>query len=252
LRTPVPNVRPLTPDYSERPLPVGTPIILVSAQNSDFKMTGRDPILSPCSVTEYSNRTGDRPSQMMTDCDLGGGSSGGVDLFRGDDGKLYAKAMHTSHTNSDYTKLPNFSPYNIATNTNFEVVIDRSFLQWFADPAAPVGVVKQQASEISTVVPAPPRAEKLLGLTLASLTNDLRGKYRVTSGLTGVLITSVDRGSMAELKGLAAGDIITALGNSKALTSPDDVRKYVEELKGAGQKSVLFLTTYGLWVELSF
>jgi hypothetical protein len=129
LKSALVGVIPLTPDFSGKKLAKGTPTILVAAQHHDFKGSGIDPILSPCSVQDYFDH-GDGLSRMTTDCDADKGSSGGVYLTL-EDGKIYAKALQVGG-GADYQQVPNHSPYNNETNYEGALVIDQSFLDWYS------------------------------------------------------------------------------------------------------------------------
>ena len=131
LKAALTSARPLPPDFSGKKLAKGTPVFLLASHHNDFKASGADPIVSPCGVKEYYD-PGDGLSRMKTDCDSGPGSSGGVVLFRDNDGKLYAKAVSVASTHNDYSVVPNKAPYNSETNATREIVIDQSFLQWYS------------------------------------------------------------------------------------------------------------------------
>src|SRR3954470_3656612 len=90
-----------------------------------------------------------------------------------------------------------------------------------------------------------PAAEKLvtqkaLGLDLATLSKDLRGKYKIKDSVKGVIITGVDSASDAAEKRLSAGDVIVEVAQ-EAVSNAADVKKRVEQLKKDGKKSILLL-----------
>src|SRR5712672_1783216 len=68
----------------------------------------------------------------------------------------------------------------------------------------------QQAAAKSKDEPAAekPVTQKALGLDLATLSKDLRGKYKIKDSVKGVIITGVDGSSDAAEKRLSAGDVI--------------------------------------------
>ncbi len=87
-----------------------------------------------------------------------------------------------------------------------------------------------------------PVTQKALGLDLATLSKDLRTKYKVKDAVKGVVITSVDSGSDASEKRLSAGEVIVEVAQ-EAVTNAADVKKRVDQLKKDGKKSVLLLVS---------
>src|SRR6266568_4844506 len=87
-----------------------------------------------------------------------------------------------------------------------------------------------------------PVTQKALGLDLASLSKDLRTRYKIKDSVKGVVITSVDGTSDAAEKRLSAGDVIVEVAQ-EAVSSAADIKKRVEQLKKDGKKSVLLLVS---------
>jgi serine protease Do len=87
-----------------------------------------------------------------------------------------------------------------------------------------------------------PVTQKALGLDLATLSKDLRGKYKIKDSVKGVLITGVDGTSDAAEKRLSAGDVIVEVAQ-EAVSNAADIKKRVEQLKKDGKKSVLLLVS---------
>jgi serine protease Do len=85
-----------------------------------------------------------------------------------------------------------------------------------------------------------PVTQKALGLDLATLSKDLRTRYKVKDSVKGVIITSVDGTSDAAEKRLSAGEVIVEVAQ-EAVSSAADVKKRVDQLKKDGKKSVLLL-----------
>src|SRR6266487_1160596 len=85
-----------------------------------------------------------------------------------------------------------------------------------------------------------PVTQKALGLDLASLSKDLRTRYKVKDSVKGVIITSVDGTSDAAEKRLSAGEVIVEIAQ-EAVSNAADVKKRVDQLKKDGKKSVLLL-----------
>ena len=89
-----------------------------------------------------------------------------------------------------------------------------------------------------------PVTQKVLGLDLAALSKDLRGRYKIKDAVKGVLVTGVDDGSDAAEKRLSAGDVIVEVAQ-EGVGSAADIKKRVDQLKKDGKKSVLLLVANG-------
>src|SRR5882757_7363775 len=76
--------------------------------------------------------------------------------------------------------------------------------------------------------------QKVLGLDLAALSKDLRGKYKIKDSVKGVVITGVDNSSDAAEKRLSAGDVIVEVAQ-EAVTNSADIKKRVDQLKKDGK-----------------
>ncbi len=87
-----------------------------------------------------------------------------------------------------------------------------------------------------------PVTQKALGLDLATLSKDLRTRYKIKDSVKGVIITSVDSGSDAAEKRLSAGDVIVEVAQ-EAVSNAADIKKRVDQLKKDGKKSVLLLVS---------
>jgi serine protease Do len=85
-----------------------------------------------------------------------------------------------------------------------------------------------------------PVTQKVLGLDLATLSKDLRGKYKVKDSVKGVVITNVDGSSDAAEKRLSPGEVIVEVAQ-EAVSNTADVKKRIDQLKKDGKKSVLLL-----------
>ena len=98
-----------------------------------------------------------------------------------------------------------------------------------------------QASAKTKEEPAEkPVTQKALGLDLATLSKDLRTRYKIKDSVKGVIITSVDGTSDAAEKRLSAGEVIVEIAQ-EAVSNAADVKKRVDQLKKDGKKSVLLL-----------
>lgn len=97
-----------------------------------------------------------------------------------------------------------------------------------ADSTAPSD--KAPADETPTV----------LGMTLSSLTEELRTQYSIAADVKGVVVTAVEDGSGAAEKRIAAGDVIVEVAQ-EAVSSPADIIARVDALKGESRRLALFL-----------
>jgi serine protease Do len=100
-----------------------------------------------------------------------------------------------------------------------------------------------QASAKAKEEPAEkPVTQKALGLDLATLSKDLRTRYKVKDSVKGVIITGVDGTSDAAEKRLSAGEVIVEVAQ-EAVSNAADVKKRVDQLKKDGKKSILLLVS---------
>jgi serine protease Do len=98
----------------------------------------------------------------------------------------------------------------------------------------------QPASVKTDTPPDKPVTQKALGLDLATLSKDLRTRYKVKDSVKGVVITSVDSTSDAADKRLTPGEVIVEVAQ-EAVSNAADVKKRIDQLKKDGKKSVLLL-----------
>lgn len=79
-----------------------------------------------------------------------------------------------------------------------------------------------------------------LGLTLATVTDGLREKYKLEDKSKGVVITEVDVDGAAAEKGIREGDLIVEVGQEEVST-PKQISAKVDDARSQGRKSVLML-----------
>jgi serine protease Do len=104
---------------------------------------------------------------------------------------------------------------------------------------------REDADTAATSAPAEdqettPESKSMLGLTLAPLSDDMRGELGLEGDATGLAVTGVDEATEAFEKGLRAGDIITEAGQQK-VTTIAEFEARVDAAKDAGRKSLLLL-----------
>ena len=95
------------------------------------------------------------------------------------------------------------------------------------------------ADKVAPIVAAP-----VLGMTLAEMSDELRGKLKIDGKLKGVAITDVAADSAAADKSILPGDVVQEAGGKKVLT-PADVAAAVDQAKKDGKSSVLMLIARG-------
>jgi serine protease Do len=81
---------------------------------------------------------------------------------------------------------------------------------------------------------------KALGLTLSSVTPELKEKYSLNEETRGVVVVDVAKDSPAAAKGLRPGDMIMEAAQEE-VRNPGEVSGRVDEAKKSGRKSILLL-----------
>ena len=113
-----------------------------------------------------------------------------------------------------------------------------------------LGRREEAEGAVPAVAPGPdeapnePATKDVLGLTLSTLTDEMREELGVDADQDGLAVLDVDETSEAYEKGLRAGDVITEAGQQK-VTSITDFETRLEEVKEAGRKSLLLLVRRG-------
>jgi serine protease Do len=80
----------------------------------------------------------------------------------------------------------------------------------------------------------------VLGLTVASITDDLRERFELSPDARGVIILEVAEGSEAASKNLRPGDVIAEVGQEE-VSSPPEVMAKINQAQQENKKSVLLL-----------
>ncbi len=101
---------------------------------------------------------------------------------------------------------------------------------------------EQEAAAAAPEQPTMPEQGEvpLIGLSVASLTPEIRQAFEIGEEVTGVVITEVDANSSAAEKGLQPGDVIIDV-DQKPVVSPADVDTRVQEARDNGQRVVTLL-----------
>src|SRR4029077_15205854 len=87
-----------------------------------------------------------------------------------------------------------------------------------------------------------PVVQKVLGLELSSLSDDLRSKFMITPGAKGVIVTAVDPDAASgdASKRLVPGDLIIEVQYA-AVSSPSAVQAQIDQLKAQGKRVAILL-----------
>jgi serine protease Do len=85
-----------------------------------------------------------------------------------------------------------------------------------------------------------PAVVTTLGMTVTSMTDELRAKYNIDADVKGAVITEVAPEGAAADKRLEPGDVITEAGE-KEVTGAGDVSAAIEAAEKDGKTSVLLL-----------
>ncbi len=102
-------------------------------------------------------------------------------------------------------------------------------------------VVAQQDGAGNTAAPAVVTA---LGMTVTSMTDELRTKYAISPEVKGAVVTEVAAEGQAAEKKLAPGDVITEAGETE-VKGAADISASMAEAEKAGKNSVLLLVAKG-------
>ncbi len=89
-----------------------------------------------------------------------------------------------------------------------------------------------------------PIEKDILGVTISTITDELRAELGLSDSLEGLVVTDVTEDSEAFEKGLRAGDVITEAGQEK-VTSVGDLEERIASATDAGRKSLLLLVRRG-------
>lgn len=102
---------------------------------------------------------------------------------------------------------------------------------------------REDAEAVETAPAAPQTATEevdILGMTLSTLSDDLRKQFGLPAGSEGLAVVRIDEASNAYLKGLRVGDIVTEAGQQPVQTVAD-LEARIAEAQDAGRKSLLLL-----------
>jgi serine protease Do len=84
--------------------------------------------------------------------------------------------------------------------------------------------------------------QRLLGLELSQLTDDLRKQFKLGNNVKGVVIVSIEQNSPLADQRVSPGDVIVEV-TGQAIAAPADLQKRLDALKKDGRKSALLLVS---------
>jgi serine protease Do len=99
---------------------------------------------------------------------------------------------------------------------------------------------------VAAKVPAPDTktvVKRALGLEFSALNDELRRRYKIKTGIKGVVVTGVDRNLAADQR-IQAGEVILEVAG-ETVSSPADIERRVEALKKEGKKVALLQVSNG-------
>ena len=85
-----------------------------------------------------------------------------------------------------------------------------------------------------------PAVQKALGMEFSALSDEVRKKFKIKDSVKGVVVSTVDAGSVAADKRVQPGEVIVEI-NQDAMATPADITKKIKALKDGGKKSALML-----------
>lgn len=83
-------------------------------------------------------------------------------------------------------------------------------------------------------------SDNIIGMKLAALNNQLRKEFNIDKEVNGLIVLGFEANSEAASKGIRKGNVLLE-ANQKKLENINQLKNIVEETKGSGRNSVLFL-----------
>ena len=106
----------------------------------------------------------------------------------------------------------------------------------FRDAArSEIASIERQQQQKATLA-----SQRVLGLDLAIMNQDLRARYKIKDSINGLVITGVDKTASAAQQGLSPGDVVLEVAR-QAVSSVAEVNQVIEQLKKDGKKAVLLM-----------
>jgi serine protease Do len=134
----------------------------------------------------------------------------------------------------------------IVAETEIDTEVDVVYWRDGKEHKTRVKVGELEKAEEDGLLATGPRSEgqgvkiELVGLTIESMSVDLRNEFGVPANVEGVVITDIANLSEAAEKGLLIGDVIVEI-NQQIVTEPDKALEIITKAKENGRTSVLLL-----------
>jgi hypothetical protein len=109
---------------------------------------------------------------------------------------------------------------------------------WTVKPGRPAAPAPDDV-QLAERAPAPPAVGKRLGVTIREVPDGVREYLGLDAG-QGLMVDGVGSGTLAESLGLAAGDIVTHVGD-RAIASPQDVQEALAPIKKGDDVVIRFV-----------
>jgi serine protease Do len=87
---------------------------------------------------------------------------------------------------------------------------------------------------------AAPPEERILGMTVGVVTDEIRQRFALDRDVSGLIVTELDATSDAYAKGIREGDIIAEVGREPVAT-PKEMQGRIEDAEQGGRNSILLL-----------
>ena len=105
-----------------------------------------------------------------------------------------------------------------------------------------VGLLEEAtlAAAPGTPPDAAPPEERILGMTVGVVTDEIRQRFALDRDVSGLIVTELDATSDAYAKGIREGDIIAEVGREPVAT-PKEMLSRIEDAEQGGRNSILLL-----------
>lgn len=116
-------------------------------------------------------------------------------------------------------------------NDGFDFEMPERFKEFFGTP--------DKESEKAPNAGEERTGQPKLGVQVSAITDELRKQYSIPADVKGVVVLSVNKGSIAEAQNLKAGDVIQTLGG-KDITTPEQLVDAMKEVKWGDSRSIKY------------
>ena len=132
----------------------------------------------------------------------------------------------------------------VVGNTDVGKIVDVSILRKGELKTVKVKLGQRELAEAiafpSVSDTPPPKVEKILGMNLSELNDELRTKFNLDTETTGLIVLDVSNDSEAAQKGVKVGDLIVEVSQER-IAFLKDFKEFVKSSISSGKVSLLFL-----------